>query len=125
MVLTPEILRAAYAYLAVTPPFDKWNLPDAEDVRFVVQKNRPGHHGICNRWEILERGKVLGMTFEIGINGASHTYTSSLLVTMAHEMVHVHEYQTGLRVTSAKHGKVFRALACEVCAAHGFDPGQF
>lgn len=116
MKVTPENARAAYAFLAETEPFVGWNLPDADDIRFFVEAHA-SHCGICNRY--------IPSGFSIGITDSRHWHSNSLLMTMAHEMIHVHEYQTGLRVTSTKHGKVFKALAKEVCDAHGFDPGQF
>jgi len=120
MVLTPDILRAAYAYLAETQPFREWNLPDAEDVGFEVVNNHD-IHGACWAPTMNETGQ-----FRIAISDTKHNHTLSLMQTMAHEMVHVHEYQTCLRKPSyRKHGKVFQGFACEVCAEHGFDPGQF
>lgn len=120
MTLTADILRAAYAYLAETDPFVGWNLPDAEDVGFEVVTNKT-FHGACWAPKMTPTGK-----FHIAISGVKHNHTQSLMLTMAHEMVHVHEYQTALRKPSyRKHGKVFRGFAAEVCAEHGFDPGQF
>jgi hypothetical protein len=115
MELTEDMLRGAYAYLSETPPFNGWNLPDAEDVSFVVAHSRK-RQGRCH---VRSDGK-----FKIEISDRYHTHTQSLMQTMAHEMVHVHEFQNGLSQYWA-HGKVFKALRDEVCVAHGFDPGQF
>ncbi len=120
MELTPETLRAAYAYLDATPPFNGWNLPDPEDVEFrVTQKSRT--HGETHT-------VILGGTkfkFKIDISGKKHNHTASLILTMAHEMVHVHQRYNKINLTRSTHGKDFMALAKEVCDAHGFDPGQF
>jgi hypothetical protein len=120
MDLTPDILRAAYMYLDATPPFNGWNLPDAEDVEFVVTKTKK-EQGCCHCFKTLD-----GLTtrFMIEISTTYHKYTLSLLGTMAHEMVHLHEFMVGFN-KYRMHGKVFKALAKEVCDAHGFDPGQF
>lgn len=120
MKLTPEILRGAYAYLVETPPFCEWNLPDAEDVTFTVTGTR-NPYGLC-RTTGTEWGKH---TFEIKISGVAHTQTDTLLVTMAHEMVHVHQRHNCINRSKRSHGADFKALAAEVCAAHGFDLGQF
>jgi hypothetical protein len=115
MDLTPDILRAAYAYLAETPPFDGWHMPDAEDVKFEVIGGG-GYNGWCEfPW------KATGQ-FRIQISGKYHKHSVSTLRTVAHEMVHVHMFRTKMGM---RHGKVFKALAAEVCAAHGFDPGEF
>src|SRR5579863_3475826 len=117
MELTPDILRGAYEYLAETPPFREWNLPPAEDVKFTVTQNI-ARHGRCITY--------LAGNYEIEISAKNHKHTYSLMSTMAHEMVHVHERQTGMRKNGQiHHNKVFVALAKEVCDAHGFDPGQF
>ena len=116
MQLSPAILEAAYAYLAETPPFNEWNMPDAEEVIFEVsQSKRKQGHCQCAPND--------GGTFKIMISDRYHEYTNSLMNTTAHEMVHVHQYRTGLHKTW--HGRAFTALAKEVCDAHGFDPGQF
>lgn len=114
MNVTPDILRAGYAYLAETPPFTDWHLPDAEDVRFeVIGAGRA--YGWCHYPEP-------GKQYLIQISGKYHTHTATLLKTLAHEMIHVHMFETKM---GHGHGKVFKALSAEVCAAHGFDPGQF
>src|ERR1700681_4999961 len=116
MNLTPEILRAAYNYLSETEPFHGWNMPDAEDLKFVVTHGRARQGRCC-----LDHNSAI-----IEISDAYHKHTSSLMETMAHEMIHLHHYQSGLKKTKHSwHGKVFWAFAREVCAAHGFDPGQF
>jgi hypothetical protein len=116
MQLTPKILRAAYAYLSETPPFDGWNLPDAEDVDFEVIRNRK-MQGCCH------------VDFDppkFKISALCHEHSNSLLATMGHEMIHLHQWQNGLKKKKhVWHNKTFWALAREVCAIHGFDPGQF
>lgn len=112
--LTPEILRAAYDFLAVTPPFNKWNLPEGEDVAFQVMRSTV-LHGSYDQ----ETGR-----HRIRISGNTHGHTASLLVTLAHEMIHLHEQQAGM-ATTAQHTAAFRKLAERVCKFHGFDPKMF
>ena len=59
--------------------------------------------------------------FTIRLN---RNHSDDIIKTLAHEMVHVHEFKNGLDHYWV-HGKVFKALAKEVCDAHGFDIGQF
>ena len=116
MQLTSEILRAAYAYLVETPPFNEWNLPDAEDVNFAVTTGRV-RQGRCCIW-------MDPTTIEI--SDQYHTHTASLMLTMAHEMIHLHQFKNGLKKTKHSwHGHLFQAYKQEVCTIHGFDPGQF
>lgn len=117
MTLTPEILRAAYAYLHETAPFRGWNLPHAEDVVF----------GVLSGWRVHGSCKPpchSRNAYVIKISEQSHGHTASLLATMAHEMVHAHMHESSI-VGWNKHGPGFHALAAEVCVEHGFDLGQF
>jgi hypothetical protein len=119
--LSVDVLRSAYAYLAETEPFVEWNLPDAEDVEFCVT-DKPRVQGECHTRVI---GAGVSFSFQIDICRRFHTHSDSLLRTMAHEMVHVHQRRNCINLTKKAHGRDFHALANEVCAAHGFDPGQF
>lgn len=110
--LNPEILRCAYDYLNATEPFVRWNLPDSEDVTFRVAKTRAAHG-----WHIASRR---GHT--IAISSGSTGHTTSLMATMAHELIHVHQSANGLPLN---HGAAFKKLAAKVCRCHGFDPKTF
>lgn len=111
MVITSEIIKAAYAYLTETPPFLNWHMPDADDVKFALCGGGK-HYGRC----------TYSPPYLIEISKAYHTHSATLLKTVAHEMVHVH---MGEAKMGRGHGKVFQALAKEVCDIHGFDIGHF
>lgn len=108
--LTSDVLRAAYAYLEETEPFRSWNLPDAEDVRFVVSRGK-GVQG----WAVLHKK-------EIAISSACVGCTRVLMEIMAHEMVHMHVDRHG---DASPHGPHFLKAAKKVCAIHGFDYKSF
>jgi len=113
--ITVGLLRATYALLNETPPFSKWNLPDADDVAFHVAKGKAAygrhwHDGVQHHLEISS-----------GLNGSLRT----LIETMAHEMIHVHERQAGTAVSGVAHSRAFQKWASQVCKAHGFDPKPF
>lgn len=113
--LTPDILRASYNFLCELPPFDRWNLPDAHDIIFRVTR----HH---DRWAHYRRtasGKP-----EIVISARFIQRTESLVETMAHEMVHLHQARAGME-NAAQHNAAFKKLAARICKIHGFDPGLF
>jgi len=120
MILTVDAMRAAYAYLAETEPFKDWNLHDAEDVEFKVTRIARVYGE--THTTVRDDGKF---EFTIDLSGVKHTHTASIMVTMAHEMVHVHQRHNCINLTNKAHGADFHALAAEVCTAHGFDPGQF
>lgn len=113
--LTPAVLRAAYDYLATTPPFDKWNLPDGDDVTFRVARD-PQLFGWCDR----KRGRWL-----IAISETTVGHTATLLETMAHEIVHMHEDGTGAGRGKGQHSAAFKKWAAQVSQIHGFDPKRF
>lgn len=113
--LTPAVLAAAYDYLATTEPFCRWNLPDSEDVSFRVTRHR-------DRWAhyiLRPDGKP-----EIVVSAKFIGRSSSLIETMAHEMVHLHQAQSGME-NAAQHNRAFRKIARRVCEIHGFDPLLF
>ena len=112
--LTQDTLKAAYDYLATTPPFLKWNLPDSDDVRFVISGSRDVY-----AWYRRNGGK-----HEIGVSTRYIGRTQSLIAVMAHELVHLHQRSSGME-TPSQHNAAFHRLAAQVCEIHGFDPQLF
>lgn len=113
MRLTTDMLRASYELLCECRPYRHWNLPPADEVRFKVTRS-------------LEiDGYYLYPKQEIGISSLSHQHLYSVLVTMAHEMVHLYMRETAMDRKVADHGVAFRKLAARVSAELGFDAGQF
>lgn len=84
--LNAEMLAHCYDMLAATPTLSKWNLPPAEDIRFKVikRKDRFAHH--------LVKGGVHHIEVSASLVGRFETLVS----TMAHEMIHVHQDLVGL-----------------------------
>jgi hypothetical protein len=113
--LTPDVLRQAYDLLAETEPFVLWNMPSSEDLKFRVIRN-PNKLGrivyTCAKDIVIE------------ISSRNTGYLCSLLMTMAHEMIHVHEVCTGMDRVS-EHTAAFHRMARHVCKIHGFDPKLF
>lgn len=108
--LTPEVLARTYDFLRATKPFRFWKLPPSDEVDFRVtnHRDRYGHH--C---PATARKPPL-----VAISKRRVGHTRTLIVTMAHEMVH-------FRAPSPRHGPVFDRLARQVCKYHGFDPLEF
>lgn len=113
--LTPQVLSGAYTYLRATQPFSRWNLPAAEGVRFRVTKAKD----YCGQCEVIDPG----VEYRICISSEHYGYHPGLLITMAHEMVHLSIFRTGRRDSS--HGASFKKRAARVCRIHGFDPKDF
>ena len=114
--LTPHVLQQAYELLSATEPFSRWNLPDSDDVKFTVAKDKT-----CFGWHV----KGHGSPHTIAISTAKVGTLFVLLATMAHEMVHMHEFQIGLR-GKAENTIAFKKFAAQVCKSHTcFDLKSF
>jgi hypothetical protein len=114
--LSRDVLAAAYDYLCTTQPFSEWNLPDSEDVKFRVIKS-PDVRG----WYLLGQDG----SHTIAISSRCIGRTQSLIETVAHEMVHLHQGDVKMDTPNAQHNRAFWKLADIVCEAHGFDPKLF
>jgi hypothetical protein len=107
--LTPVILQAAYDFLSETPPFNKWNLPDGDDLCFKVTRSA-GVRG----WYSLINGQ-----HTIAVSGVANGHTDSIMQVVGHEMCHLHQYIHDL--PGGAHGPAWRLLYDEACAFHGWD----
>jgi hypothetical protein len=120
LALTPEMLESAYEYLRVSPPFCRWGLPHADQVMFRVMgtKDRFGHFRGRHRRASGDDGFS-----EIAISAGMVRSSDVLISTMAHEMIHLYQDETG--TARGHHNPKFLKLAKRVCAIHGFDPESF
>lgn len=116
IAFTQEMLGASYELLRTTPPFNKWNLPEPEEIKFVVTKDAStyGYYDYARK----------GGKHVIAVSNRMNGYMTSLLEVMAHEMIHLHERRTGMH-RSSQHSAVFKRLAAKVCKLHGFDQKRF
>jgi SprT-like family len=113
--LTRDMLRAAYDFLNETPPFNKWNLPDGEDVEFKIIRNRDRFG-----WY-----RFNGEKHVIALSSGCIGYTDTLLRTMAHEMIHLHEEHAEACTPRQDHSRAFYRWAAQICASHGWDAKAF
>lgn len=113
--LNAEMLAHAYDYFCSSSPFNKWNLPPSEEVKFVVIRDphTAGYH------------KMIGDKHIIGISTGAIGRTHSLMEVMAHEMIHAHQRETSMETKGSAHNAAFNKLAANVCRVHGFDPLLF
>ena len=84
--LTPDMLAAAYDFLRATPPFKSWKLPEAEEVGFHVVRDTK----IFADFGMDEAGIPL-----IRVSEARNGHAVTLLATMGHEMIHLHQVRLG------------------------------
>jgi hypothetical protein len=111
--LTPAIVGLHYEALIHTPPFDKWNLPPAEDITFKVFR-KPLHYGYYTRDKRSFTGLVIGIGPKVG-------HLSTLHGTLGHEIIHLHLDRLGWG-GGVEHNSAFRKLAAQVAKIQGFDP---
>ena len=109
--LTPEILERGYNLLIATDPFRRWRLPPASEIRFVVTNTQglAGEH-------------VYDGVHTVKVSRRKHHQLASVLMTMAHELVHIKDALDGIK---SEHGRSFHKRADQVCRVHGFDRGAF
>ena len=112
--ITRERLAAVYEMLRAWPPFSRWNLPHASEVRFHVIRSK----ATFGRWWIE------GDRHHVEISEKLHGTMIGLVMTMAHEMIHMRQ-RIARTETKAEHNAEFHRIAKRVCAIHGFDYGPF
>lgn len=115
LVFTRDTLRAAYNFLNETPPFNKWNLPDGDEVLFKVIRDQ-GRFG----WYRFDGSKHV-----IALSSTTIGHTDTLLRTMAHEMIHLHEEHAEACTPRIDHSPAFNKWAAQVSSIHGFDAKAF
>jgi hypothetical protein len=113
--ITADLLRATYDMLNCCAPFDKFNLPDGEDVTFRVIKDKTLYG-----WYQQD-----GDQHVIAVSSAKCGHLFTVVMTMAHEMVHLIQRESGMDVKRSFHGPAFQKLATKVCDHLGFDPKMF
>ncbi len=109
--ISTDTLAAAYELLRASTPFRTLKLPPAFEVTFKLTRDRT-KAGEC---DFDEAGII-------SVSAHYHGHLHSLLMTVAHEMVHLYQF---IKLGKADHGEQFRKLADRVCRAHGFDPKLF
>ena len=113
--LTPERLAAVYDMLRTFPPYCRWGLPPASEVKFHVSKTTQ-HHAAW--W--IDSNK-----HHIEVSANKHGWMASLISTMAHEMIHVRQRIAKTETSGVDHNAEFRRMVPSVCQRFGFDPKQF
>jgi len=110
--LTPDMLAAGYDFLRTTAPFQRWRLPESDEL---------GFHVVRDAALSADFGVREGVPL-IRVSEAHNGHTITLLASLSHEMIHLRQHLTGDR---EHHGPRFRRMAARVCAVQGFDPKIF
>jgi len=106
MRLSVDAVVAAYRFLQATPPFNRWRLPDADEVKFRVISART-HYGSADwpKRRLYVSGRLIG-------------HTDTLLRVLAHEMAH---FRADAQGEKAVHGRLWHRAVRAICREHGWD----
>lgn len=110
MNITPNHVAAVYEMLRQFRPFDRWKLPEADEVGFHVKAIRD--HGVY----LYDNGH------NITVSSLLVDSPSSLLDVTGHEMIHLRQQLRGLPLN---HNAEFRRLANQVCREFLLDRKRF
>lgn len=116
-MLNPDRLAAIYECLRQFPPFHRYSLPSCDEVHFnLVHKNdRSGDYISFIRDPT---------THLIRINPDWNGHFDSVAMTMAHEMIHLHQRVKRLE-SRTEHNADFKAKARRICTRFGWDFKRF
>lgn len=109
-----QVVENTYALLRSTKPFSSWKLQEFDDIGFSVTRDR------INRGEFQVKN---GVPF-ICVSEVCHHTLDELIRTVAHEMCHLCDWNSGVR-PDVVHGWTFNKMADSVCKFHNFDRGAF
>lgn len=114
MHISPAMLEAAYCLHQVSPPFNRWKLPEADDIGFLVTASKD-YWGL---YQLSPSGQ-----HSISVSSVYVSKVDTLLRVMAHEMIHLRQAVKGKWPLT--HNAEFRRLASLVCRHHGYDVKAF
>ena len=110
--LTPDLLAGTYQLLVVTQPFVSWRLPHSDEVEFHISRHKDNRG---QYWRTAKKDHAIEISARL--IGNLHW----LLLTMAHEMVHLYQSEHGHETPNAQHNAHWYKMAKKVCLAHEWD----
>jgi len=112
--ITPAQVAAVYDCLREFPPFSKWRLPPSDEIEMHigVQQDAYAHYHRQGSQHGIEVSMLLVTDWD------------TLVETVAHEMVHLHQARAGTE-TRAEHNREWHRLAAIVCRRFGWAKDQF
>lgn len=112
MKITPRILECIYLMLASTEVFAKWDMPPSELIKFEIVDD----YSVMATYQYDESEKYPHV---ISISKARCGHLSTLISSMAHEMVHCSRWESGKWTL---HDSVFKSRKMKVARSLGIDP---
>jgi hypothetical protein len=120
MKFNSTLLSDTYITLCKQHPFNKWNMPPVELVRFVVNNDKDALGTYC-----YEESNEIPHTITISRNRLSHYLT--YVATFCHELIHCSRWEEPVNKSGQagweRHDSKFRQRAKMVATEFGsFDP---
>jgi hypothetical protein len=113
--LNPKRLAAVYEALRVFPPFNRWSLPPASQVKFRLLRTK--------KWDA--DWWIEGGTHHIRLSEGRAGHLNTIFCAMAHEMIHVKQRVARTETRGVEHNAEFHRLAERICRRYGWDFKQF
>ena len=115
--ITEQNIANLYSALIEFPVFDEYKLPPASRVDFVIVHDE----SMCGQYEPPEKGEPHIIT----ISTARHTHLYPVLMTLAHEIIHMCVYLESPKTDKyTSHKGLFLKLQKRVANHLGFDPKE-
>lgn len=113
--LNEKFIHGLYVAFLKAPPFCNLMMPDPEQVFCYIVDDK-GLHGAMHKG----RGH-----YQIHISKATMHHLDNTIMTLLHEMVHLHFSFRGYADSYHTHDVKFKRLASKVCDIYHFDKGVF
>jgi len=118
--VTPQRLASLYDFFRACPPFNRWRLPESDEVEFVTSPRRD-LQGEC---AVFPDGTNV-ITISTALNGHFDNVASIL----AHEMIHLGQRIRKMETANTMHNADFTKQAKLACRRFGWDykafPGSY
>jgi hypothetical protein len=99
---------AIYSMLRKLPPFNKWNLPLASQIQFIVEEDEE-----C-------MGEFDVKPLRIKVSTATQEHFENVVRTLCHELVHMKLYLDG-KANYHHHDKTFKKHTEQIANVFGYD----
>ena len=110
-----DFIHGLYGAFLKAPPFNKLMMPDPEEVFIYITEDKTIHGA-------MHKGRG---HYQIHISKATCEHLNNVIMTLLHEMVHLHFSYRGFSDTYATHDVKFKRLANRICNIYKFDRGTF
>jgi hypothetical protein len=112
MKLTPAILKNLDSAIYCMKPFDRWNMPLPEEIKFTVDQDP----AVMGSYMYSDDEKFI---HEITISAARCGHLDTVIRVLCHECIHMSRHKTH---KWTHHDKEFRSRAYRISSELGFDP---